>query len=361
MGTGRARRTIKSSRPGLTGRSAPPTVGIVNDASVPVPPSQRLRLPPRPCRWAPLLVALGLPLAAGALPGAAAAATVLERALRTGQVVMAGPSDSPPLVSLDAKGQPVGYAIELGKRIDAELRAQLGSRVQVRFESTANNADTVASVASGAVDLACGIPFTWERDQSVDYSLPIALSGVRLLSRNKAVDGSPDSLKGRRIAAVQGSVGASVLKDLQPGAVAVSFPSLEAAFTALQQGKVEGLMGDSIVLAGLNRGARGGVGRLVPEQPYVTYGVGCIIPENNSGFANIVNVAIARLMAGYVEGRPDAVASVDPWVGPKSVLAIPAERVQAFFLSVLLSREGVQSQPSAAPASAPAEPAAAKP
>lgn len=299
-------------------------------------------------------MALGLPLAGAALP--AGAATVLERALRTGQVVMAGPSDSPPLVSLDAKGQPVGYAIELGKRIDAELRAQLGSRVQIRFEPTANNTDTVASVASGAVDLACGIPFTWERDQSVDYSIPIALSGVRLLSRNKAIDGSAASLKGRRIAAVQGSLGARTIKEVQSAAVAVSFPSLEAAFTALQQGKVDGLMGDSIVLAGLNRSGPSAVGRLVPEQPYVTYGVGCIIPENNSGFANIVNVAIARLMAGYVEGRPDAVASVDPWVGPKSVLAIPAERVQAFFLSVLLSREGVESQPAA-----PAEPAAARP
>lgn len=297
-------------------------------------------------------MAFGLPLAASALPAAATAATVLERAIRSGQVVMAGPSDSPPLVSLDAKGQPVGYAIELGKRIDAELRAQLGTRAQIRFEPTANNADTVASVASGAVDLACGIPFTWERDQSVDYSLPIALSGVRLLTRTKAIDGSPDTLKGRRIAAVQGSVGATVLKDLQPAAVAVAFPSMEAAFAALRQGKVEGVMGDSIVLAGLNRSGSSRVGQLVPEQPYVTYGVGCIIPENNSGFANIVNLAIARLMAGYVEGRPEALASVDPWVGPKGVLAIPSERIQAFFLSVLLSREGVQSQVTAAPAPA---------
>jgi polar amino acid transport system substrate-binding protein len=282
---------------------------------------------------------------------------VLERALRTGHVVMAGPSDSPPLVSLDAKGQPVGYAIELGKRIDAELRSQLGTRAQVRFEASPNTADTVASVASGAVDLACGIPFTWERDQSVDYSLPIALSGVRLLTRTKAIDGSPATLRGRRIAAIDGSVGASVLKDLQPAAVAVPFPSLEAAFTALQQGKVEGLIGDSTVLAGLNRSRSLAGGRLVPDQPYVTYGVGCIIPENNSGFANIVNLAIARLMAGYIEGKPDAVASVDPWVGPQGVLGIPAERIRAFYLSVLLSREGLQSQLLAAPAApAPAKP-----
>jgi len=334
------------------------TVKPVKDACVPVLPSQRLR-PTVRRRWAALCAAVGLPLASLGLPLAASASTVLERALRTGQVVMAGPSDSPPLVSLDAKGQPVGYAIELGKRIDAELRAQLGTRAQIRFEATPNNADTVASVASGAVDLACGIPFTWERDQSVDYSLPIALSGVRLLTRSTAIDGTAASLKGRRIAAIQGSVGASVLRELQPAAVAVSFATLEAAFAALQQGKVDGLMGDSTVLAGLNRSRKLSAGRLVPEQPYVTYGVGCIFPENNSGFANIVNLAIARLMAGYLEGRADAVASVDPWVGPQGVLGISADRIRAFFLSVLFSREGLQSELMASPADqapAPAKP-----
>ncbi len=78
-------------------------------------------------------------------------------------------------------------------------------------------------------------------------------------------------------------------------------------------------------------------------------GVGCIGPENNSRLLNVVNLAIAGLLQGYLEGRPDAVASVAPWVGPSGVLVVPAERVRAFFESVLLTREGFQlAAPSAA-------------
>ncbi len=75
-------------------------------------------------------MAAGLALALS--PLAASAETVLEKALRTGELVMVGTTDSPPLLSLDAKGEPVGYAIEVGRRIDNELSAQLGGKVRIR-------------------------------------------------------------------------------------------------------------------------------------------------------------------------------------------------------------------------------------
>jgi polar amino acid transport system substrate-binding protein len=292
-------------------------------------------------------------LALVGLPLAASAETVLERAARSGEVVMVGATDTPPLISLDAKGEPVGYAIEIGKRIEAELRNQLGTKVQVRFVPVANTAEMVKAVASGGVDLACGVPFTWEREMVVDYSMPIALSGLRLLTSVAAIDGTPASLAGRRVATVQGSLGATALKVLQPGAKELSSPSLAAAVTALQQGKVDGVLGDSSVLGGLRRSGKLPSTRLVPDEPYVTYGVGCILPQDNSGFANIVNLAIARLMAGYLEARPDALASVDPWVGANGVLGIPTDRVRGFFQSLLLSREGIRIEPPAAPVGTP--------
>ncbi|MFN5719528.1 MAG: hypothetical protein ACK463_34215, partial [Bradyrhizobium sp.] len=49
-----------------------------------------------------------------------------------------------------------------------------------------------------------------------------------------------------------GSLGATALPGLQPAAKAVSFDSLDAAFVALQRGKVDGLLGDSIAQAGLS-------------------------------------------------------------------------------------------------------------
>jgi len=279
------------------------------------------------------LCSLGVP--------AHAADAVLEQAAKTGEVLMVGPADSPPLIRMGPKGEPEGYAIDLARRIDRQLKAELGESVRIRFAPVDNTGVTVEAVASGKAGLACGVPFSWDREKLVDFSLPIGLSGLRLLTRSGGLDGSPASLAGQPIAVVEGSLGAGFLGSLQPGAKAVSFPTLPQAVTALEQKKVAGVLGDANVLAGLRHERRLSGVALVPEQPYVSYGVGCIVPENNSRLLNVVNLAIASLFQGYLEGRPDAVASVAPWFGPTGVLAVPTDRMRAFFESVLITREGL--------------------
>ncbi|WP_254975612.1 extracellular substrate binding-like orphan protein GrrP [Cyanobium sp. Lug-B] len=280
--------------------------------------------------------------ALGAVVPVRAADAVLEQAAKSGEVLMVGPADSPPLIRMGPKGEPEGYAVDLARRIDRQLKAELGESVRIRFAPVDNTSITVEAVASGRAGLACGVPFSWEREKLVDFSLPIGLSGLRLLTRSGGLDGSPASLAGQPIAVVEGSLGAGFLGSLEPTARAVRFPNLPQAVTSLEQNKVAGVLGDANVLAGLRHERKLSGVALVPEQPYVSYGVGCIVPENNSRLLNVVNLAIASLFQGYLEGRPDAVASVAPWFGPTGVLAVPSERVRAFFESVLISREGLQ-------------------
>ncbi len=270
-----------------------------------------------------------------------AADAVLEQAAKSGDVLMVGPADSPPLIRIGPKGEPEGYAIDLARRIDRQLKAELGGPVRIRFAPVDNTSITVDAVASGRAGLACGVPFSWDREKLVDFSLPIGLSGLRLLTRSGGPDGSPASLAGQPIAVVEGSLGAGFLGSLEPSARPVRFPSLPQAVTALEQKRVAGVLGDANVLAGLRHERRLSATALVPEQPYVSYGVGCIVPENNSRLLNVVNLAIAGLFQGYLEGRPDAMAAVAPWFGPTGVLTVPDERVRSFFESVLLSREGL--------------------
>ncbi len=302
---------------------------VVPAGSIRSHPSRALALGALACLW---------PLAA--LLPARAGDAVLEQAAKSGEVLMVGPADSPPLVTIGTKGEPEGYAIELARRIDRQLKAELGNNVRIRFAPVDNTAVTVGAVSSGKAGLACGVPFSWENENLVDFSLPIGLSGLRLLTRSGSLDGSPASLAGQPIAVVEGSLAAGLLGTLQPNAKAVAVPTLAQAVTALEQKRVTGVLGDSNVLAGLQHQRRLAGVALVPEQPYVSYGVGCIVPENNSRLLNVVNLAIAGLLQGYLEGRPEAVASIAPWVGPTGVLVVPTERVRALFESVLLTREG---------------------
>ena len=85
---------------------------------------------PRPPR-SRLLTARILPaallLATALAPvGAARAEGVVQRVVRTGQLVLAGPADAPPLVSTDANGEAQGYAVAVARIVQARLEAVTG-------------------------------------------------------------------------------------------------------------------------------------------------------------------------------------------------------------------------------------------
>lgn len=287
---------------------------------------------------AALLATASLALA----PVAARAESVIEQAARTGELTMAGPVNVPPYASLDNKKVLQGYAIDLGKLIANEVSTYLGRPVTINFQRQDDPVAVFQGVNQGSIDFTCGMAFTWQREMAVDYTLPIGLSGIRLLT-NTGIDGSPASLAGLRIAVVTNSLGQTLLPQLNANATPVLFPNLQAATDAFFAGKVKGVLGDSVLLANLVPPAKTAGVALVPSQGYVRYGVGCIVPENNSTFRNLVNLAIARLQQGYLNGDAQATATVNRWFGPGSTLELPPELIKAFFESVLISHEQIQN------------------
>lgn len=266
----------------------------------------------------------------------------VQRAARSGQLVLSGFADVPPLMMVSPQGQPSGYGILVAERIAAELSQAVGRPVSVRFAPISDPASLVNSITSGKADLACGLPFSWAVDMQVDFSLPIGLSGVRLLAPSGRFDGSPAALSGRRIGVVRQSLGETELRGMQPKATPVAFDSLKAAVAAMQAGSVEGVIGDTIVLAGLVR-QQGLPGlELSPALPYEAYAVSCVLAENDSAFRNVVNLAIARLLQGYLDGQPDTVTAVNRWLGPASALGLPESAIRASFEAVLLGVETIR-------------------
>lgn len=297
---------------------------------------------------AALLAAASVALA----PLAARAESVIEQAARTGELTMAGPVNVPPYASLDSNNVLQGYAIDLAKLIANEVSTYLGRPVKINFQRQDDPVAVFQGVSLGSIDFTCGMAFTWQREMLVDYTLPIGLSGIRLLT-NTGIDGSPASLTGLRIAVVNNSLGQTLLPQLNAKATPVVFPNLKAATDAFFAGKVKGVLGDSVLLANLVPPAKTAGVALVPSQGYVRYGVSCIVPENNSTFRNLVNLAIARLQQAYLNGDAQATATVNRWFGPGSAMALPPELIKAFFESVLISHEQIQNP---APQAAPSKP-----
>lgn len=275
---------------------------------------------------------------------------MLDRVARSGELVLSGYGDLPPLLSAQPGRRPEGYAVLVAERIAAGLSQALGRPVTVRFQPVPSGSSVIQSVSTGKADLACAFPFSWEQDMRIDHSLPIGLSGLRLLAPVGRFNGDPAGLAGRSIGVVRASLAEGELLGMQPQAKAVPFDSLPAALSALQSGRVEGVIGDSIVLAGLvrSRDLEGLI--LTPELPYEVYGVACLVPQNDSAFRHQVNLAIARMLQEYLDGEPKTVAAVNRILGPDSAIGIPEGRLKAIFAGVLIGVETIRIVPAAAPA-----------
>lgn len=291
------------------------------------------------------LLSLGVGLAAAP---AAHAQGVLERVARSGQLQLIGPADVPPMLSLDAQGRPEGYGVVVANRVAALLSQAVGKPVQLRYEAVAGAAQLAQRLGEGKAELACGVPFTWAREMVVDFTLPIGISGLRLLAPAGRFTGAPEALAGRRIGVVRDSLAETELRGMQPAAKSVPFADPKAALAALVAGQVDGVIGDSALLAGLVRQQRLSGLALTPEVPYERYAVACVVPENDSQFRDLVNRAITQLLQGYLDGEPQSVAEVDRWLGPGSALNLSQEKIRNVFDSLLMGVEALRPLPAAA-------------
>lgn len=288
------------------------------------------------------IAVLGL-LIALSLPKSVSAETVFEKVSRTGVLTFGTRVDTIPYSYVNDKQQLVGYSADVIELIRQELQNKLNRSVNVEFKVINDPDELIRKVSTGDIDIACTTQFTWQREEYVDFSIPYSLSGIRLLIKNNSnIAGTPESLSGKRVGVVPNSMGEVVMKRLQPKAILVSLKEAEEGFTALRSGKLDAIAADSIILAGTTLKANPEAYALVPVQPYARYGVGCMVPQNNSMLLNSVNQAIAKLMQGYLIGDKKYVDIVNRWLGADGLVEVPKELIRAYFETIITSHEQIR-------------------
>ncbi|MEX1323657.1 MAG: extracellular substrate binding-like orphan protein GrrP [Synechococcaceae cyanobacterium] len=289
-----------------------------------------------PTRAVSVALVLGLlPLLA---PAALKAETVVERAARTGALESYTLSDAPPFSSKQGDTF-VGLAPVVLARIRDEVADYLGKPLELRQAEASSVDQVIEGISQGRRDVACGAAFNWTREMHLDHTLPFALSGIRLLAP-AGIDGTPDSLRGQRIGVVKNSAAALTLAEATPAVTLALFDNPQQALAALRSGQVPLLGGDSLWLMA----SRKGIGRpleIVPTIPYNRFAVSCIFPEGNDTFANLANLAIVKLLQGYVDGKEADRDAVNRWVGPGSAVDLSEEVITAYFNTVLLTRQQI--------------------
>jgi polar amino acid transport system substrate-binding protein len=150
------------------------------------------------------------------LPQAAQAESVVQRVGRTGQLKVLVMNDDLPYMTAQGNGY-AGLAMEVVSELQRELSQALNKPVQVTPVPIQSVEQGLNSIASGTADIACGVSYSWGPAMVVDYTLPFALTGVRLLTP-PGNDGTPAALAGLPHSLVDISDGFAALALHGPGA-----------------------------------------------------------------------------------------------------------------------------------------------
>lgn len=210
---------------------------------------------------------------------------------------------------------PVGYSIDLCKRVAEDLRKQLG-KPNLREEWVkVTLQDRLEAVKDGRIDLECGTTtWTLARQESVDFSLMTFVDGGSMVVLSDKGPTRLADFAGRSIAVVsgtttQGALG-SALKRHNIDAKVVAVPDEGKGMALLADGKVDAYASDRLVLMGLALNAKGSkTYRLIDEdfslEPYAL-----VLRRDDHEFRLAVNRSLAKL---YRSG--DIVRLYDTWFG----------------------------------------------
>ena len=144
-------------------------------------------------------------------------------------------------------GQIEGFDIDIARAVATSLLGS-ASKLQLRVITTA---DRIPLLEKGEVDMVVRImTMTCDRWTQIAFSSEYYRSGQKLLVAKGSKAVTLVDLKGRRVCAPAGSTSLQKLRTFQ-GVIPVVAANHTGCLVLFQQGKVDGITGDDVVLAGL--------------------------------------------------------------------------------------------------------------
>ena len=203
-----------------------------------------------------------------ALATGAEAESVLDAVRARGALRVGIKADAPPFSSLDARGRPVGFEVDLA-RFFARVLFDDDTRAQLVPVTTATR---FGELEAGRVDLLLAtITATPERRTVAELSDPYFISAsLILVPADSRVEGLGD-LAGRRVAVVRGSIQERDVAEVQSRALVNPVGSVAEGVRSIKARQADAFVYDDVVLLGLARDdqALRVTGAPIGPRPYV--------------------------------------------------------------------------------------------
>ena len=208
-----------------------------------------------------------------------------------GKVIVGTKFDQPLFGLKGLSGEPEGFDVEVAKLIAAKLGIEADA---IEFVETVS-ANREPFLEQGKVDFVVATyTINDKRDEVIDFAGPYFEAGQDILvaeGNPKGIQGE-DDLAGKKVCSVSGSTPAGYVEENIPDAELVLFDAYTKCRDALQNGQVDAVTTDNVILSGYVSEAEDDfdlVGNPFTEEPY---GIG--IPEGQEEFCEFINEVLAE-------------------------------------------------------------------
>jgi ABC-type amino acid transport substrate-binding protein len=226
----------------------------------------------------------------------------------TKQINVAVSADSFPMSFIKDQRDPVGYSIDLCKRVIAQLGRAAGVPDLKITWLAGTVAERIAMVASGKADIDCAnTTATLSRMNDVDFSSLIFIETGGLLVK----DGGPvqqfNDLSGRTVAVISGTTTEirldALLKQKLVNAKVVRVKDGNEAVALLEKGSLDAFASDKVKLVGLAVLAKNPKELAILGEDLSLEPIAFAVPRGDSAFRLEVNRALTQIyVGGEIEG-----------------------------------------------------------
>lgn len=265
-----------------------------------------------------LLLGLAL-VVSGAEPAFSAEKSTLNVVMERGVLKAGVTKDVPNFGFINETGQHVGF--------DYDIVAEIARRLGVKLEVTpVTSATRIPMLQQGRVDLVASTMTHYRnRDDVVDFSVGYFYSPQTILvKKGSGIKGVAD-MAGKRAAASIGSGSIKIFKEAQPKVMMQTFEGFGETFLALQQGLIDAIVTDAVILAGLRANAPNPGDYEVLFNKEAVYGggeYGLGLRENDSDWRDKINFVLQDM---WRDGTWDKI--FNKWLGPETKMDLTKERL----------------------------------
>ena len=179
----------------------------------------------------------------------------LAKVRAAGAITLAYRESSVPFSYLSARGEPIGYSIELCRKLVEAIGEAVGRELALKWLPVTSET-RIEAIASGHADLECGSTTSnLERQKRVAFSPMIFVAGTKLLVKRGSPIRSYRDLAGKTVVVTAGTTNEKAMQEIARR-FKIDFKIIEQkdhsqSYAQVESGKADAFATDDVLLYGL--------------------------------------------------------------------------------------------------------------